>query len=433
MGLASDNQETPFLTFIVHIVIPMLWAFVLVSIVRDKRFDAVTWSSISHTLQSTSWPLVLQSDGAVGNFLGKRVQWRVFILSQCIAFASLCLIVAHFMTPIPLMEVIRVTSQLSAAEFAYAPGMASLIILYPCRLIYIDLSYYGQSMLDSQPIYRRCGWNLYTDCPDSVYNDPAIGDNSPNHTVVNSTIPQVTLDTFTSGTGNSTIAGPIDLKFRAYIMTQTDWVDGNASRPVGRLENLPMLVLEEKYHLVEGLIVDTFQGGVGIRNHTIPIGLEYGATWTEDILWIRPETRCTNTNLSLHFSVTSNYSVSYSGDLGYLQDDGGFSDIPAVPPQPRWDTDDNAWKNVSANPDLKRSSDILAWWNNQFTAWTMNLTSSRRGNIYRGQLDNYAHDRATGAIKIGPVDGMHLDDLIYNRRADMKRDFSRFGKIQRSK
>lgn len=100
----------------------MLWAFVLVSVIKDRQFDAVTWSSISHTLQSTPWPLILQADGAVGNLLGKTIKWRVFAVSQCIAFASLCLIVAHFMTPIPLFEEIRVTSELSDAEFAYAPG-----------------------------------------------------------------------------------------------------------------------------------------------------------------------------------------------------------------------------------------------------------------------------------------------------------------------
>lgn len=100
----------------------MLWAFVLVSVIKDRQFDAVTWSSISHTLQSTSWPLVLQSDGAVGNFVCKAVRWRVFMISQSIAFASLCLIVAHFMTPIPLFEEVRVSSELNDAEFAYAPG-----------------------------------------------------------------------------------------------------------------------------------------------------------------------------------------------------------------------------------------------------------------------------------------------------------------------
>lgn len=266
------------------------------------------------------------------------------------------------------------------------------------------------------------------DCPDSIYDDGTTRYQYSNVTVVNSTIPQVTQEIFSSGSRYGTITGPTDIKFRAYIMTQRATVDNNASRPVGRLENLPMLILEEKYHIVEGLIVDTFRGGVGLRNHTLPVGLEFGATWTEDVLWIRPVTSCTNTNLSLHFSVNNNASISYTGDLGYLQDDGGFSNIPAWPPSPRWDTADEQWKNVGAVPELKQSADIMAWWNNQFVAWTMNLTSSKVGNIYRSQLDNYAHDCATGAIKISPMDGLFLDDLVYNRRNDLKKNFRDYGK-----
>lgn len=283
-------------------------------------------------------------------------------------------------------------------------------------------------MLVQQPLHRRCGWDTAFDCPDSLYGGPTFRLEHPNVTGMwNSSIPQVTLDTFARGSSNSTIAGPADITYRAYIMDKLLWYDDNASIPLGRLESLPMLVLEEKYHLVEGLIVDTFQGGAGIRNHTVPVGLEFGAVWTEDILWIRPQTACTNTNLSLHFSVAASLTSNFSGDLGYLQDEGGFSGIPAVPPEPRWDTEDDAWKGVATDPDLKRQADILAWWNNQFTAWTMNLSTSDLGQIYRGQLDYYARDRSTGAIKISPMDGMHLDEIVYKRRPDMAYNFARYG------
>lgn len=124
--------QAPSLTVTVHIIIPMLWVLVLISVIRDRHFDAVTWSSISHTLQSTSWPLVLQSDGAVGNLLGKKINWRVFFLSQTIFFATLCLIIAHFMTPIPLYEVIQASSTPSEADFTYAPGTH---ILLPTSLL----------------------------------------------------------------------------------------------------------------------------------------------------------------------------------------------------------------------------------------------------------------------------------------------------------
>lgn len=136
MSLLPYTKSQQLLTSIVHSIVPMLWAFILVAIIRGQQFDAVTWSSISHTLQGSSWPLLLRSDGAVGNFLGKNVRWRVFLISQCITFASLCLIVAHFMTPIPLVEVIRPTGSLHDAEFVHAPGTITRIL--SCTLCETD-------------------------------------------------------------------------------------------------------------------------------------------------------------------------------------------------------------------------------------------------------------------------------------------------------
>jgi hypothetical protein len=99
-----------------------LFAFALVGVVRGRPFDAATWSSISHILQSSWWPLLLQSDGAVGNFKGKLVRWRVFAISLCVTLATICLIVANFLTPKPLTEVIKPRQDLHDVEFFYAPG-----------------------------------------------------------------------------------------------------------------------------------------------------------------------------------------------------------------------------------------------------------------------------------------------------------------------
>lgn len=131
---------------------------------------------------------------------------------------------------------------------------------------------------------------------------------------------------------------------------------------------------------------------------------------------------------SLHFTVTNNISVTYGGDLGFLQDDGGFTNIPAYVPNPRWDMNDSAWKNVGPVPDLKRNADIMAWCNNQFTARTMNLTTSLLDNQYCWQLVNYAHMSSTSAIKISAIDGGYLDDMVYNVRPDLTEDFRKYCK-----
>jgi hypothetical protein len=106
----------------VHIIIPMLFAFILVGFVRDRQFDAVTWSSISHLLQSSSWPILLRSDGAVGNLKGKLTRWRIYLISLCVTLTTICLVVANFLTPKPLKEVIQASSGSHVADFQYAAG-----------------------------------------------------------------------------------------------------------------------------------------------------------------------------------------------------------------------------------------------------------------------------------------------------------------------
>ncbi|KAJ9607834.1 hypothetical protein H2200_007913 [Cladophialophora chaetospira] len=253
------------------------------------------------------------------------------------------------------------------------------------------------------------------DCPHSIYDDPAIRNRYINHTVVNSTIPAVTTELFTSGTRNGTVANLLDIQFRAYNLANDWYVDNNATRAVGRLEVLPSMILNPGYYLVNGLVVDAFRGGIGIRNHTIPKGVALGATWTEDILWIIPETQCTNTNLSLHFSVNDG-ATSMAGDNGYLQDDGGFSDISPEVPQPPWNVGDQ-WKKVASTPQLKRSADILAWWNNQFVAQALNLTSSEKGAFYTEEFVTYGQLSSPGVIKISSMDGMFMDSLYYDKNS----------------
>jgi hypothetical protein len=261
------------------------------------------------------------------------------------------------------------------------------------------------------------------DCPDSIYDDPTIRNQYVNHTVVNSTIPLVTQETFRSGTRNGTIAGPMDVQYRMYRMTESAYVDNNASSAQGTFGVLPSFVLQDGYGIVEGLIVDAQNGGVGIRNHTVPSGLDLGGQWTEDVLWLTPESKCTNTNLTLGFSLTNNASSDWNTVGGYLRDDGGFANIDPAIPTPRWDDGDPQWKNVGPVPDLQQNANIMAWWNNQFAAQVLNITSSTLGSIYRDQFNMYGHLSETGAIKISPIDGEFMDDLYYNTTAKPFHDY----------
>jgi hypothetical protein len=44
----------------------------------------------------------------------------------------------------------------------------------------------------------------------------------------------------------------------------------NSVYAVGKAATLQSLILNNEVRLVEGLVVDTINGGVGFRNHTVP-------------------------------------------------------------------------------------------------------------------------------------------------------------------
>jgi hypothetical protein len=86
--------------------------------------------------------------------------------------------------------------------------------------------------------------------------------------------------------------------------------------------------MDDNILLVEGLIVDTRDGGIGFRNHSAPPPREYASTWSEDILFIQPQTQCVDTNLTLDFSIPATTSEGTSTIVNLaLTDRGGFSNI----------------------------------------------------------------------------------------------------------
>lgn len=264
------------------------------------------------------------------------------------------------------------------------------------------------------------------DCPDSIYDDPDIRNQYFNHTVVNSTIPFQTSKVFSSGTVGSTIASPMDIQYRNYYTKSDIYIDNDDLGIVGAFQPMSTFILnDDDYEIVEGLIVDTVNGGIGFRNHSLPIELELGAQWTEDLLWITPVTSCTSTNLSLHFSISPNY-LSNSVN-GYLQDDGGFANLAPDIPLPRWDDLDPQWKNTGTVPDLQHRSYTAAWWNNQFVAQGLGINSSAVGQTYTDQFKSYTELASSGSIAISDMDGDFLDANYYNQNSSNTGNFTAYG------
>ena len=80
-------------------------------------------------------------------------------------------------------------------------------------------------------------------------------------------------------------------------------------------------MLHNTTEALEGIIVDTVNGGLGYRNHTLPENLPLGGRWSEEITWIEPRTECVDTNLTFEFSM-GNDKLNYS--KVELVDNGGF-------------------------------------------------------------------------------------------------------------
>jgi hypothetical protein len=249
---------------------------------------------------------------------------------------------------------------------------------------------------------------------------------NPNSTiVVNSTIPDAIADVFTSGTKDTTIASPMDIQFRNWQLWSDWYVDNDKPKANAAFHPLQTFVLDNSIRLVEGLVVDAINGGICFRNHTVPTGLRLGAQWSEDLLCFEPETACTNTNLTLGFALSSqNFATAVNG---YIRDDGGFAGISPIPPEPRWDVDGDAgWRKIGPNPNLQDRAAKAAWWNNQFTAQVLNITTPQLGDVYRNQSIAYAAIAAASSVKIDQFNGDYLDAVDYYEMSETSAKFGTY-------
>lgn len=197
---------------------------------------------------------------------------------------------------------------------------------------------------------------------------------------LNTTVPSILKDIYSSGTKltRTTVSNFFDIEWRQ-MSTQYSRLYNNGSddAPAGTFRQLQSFALEDNYVVVEGLVVDAKNGGVGFRNHTIPVGLPRGARWSEDLLFIEPEVECVNQNISFDFNISTSLGSSIGrvsmADL-MLTDRGGFTNINTT--YPTNDTRDGINK-----PDLKMRAYQAAWNVNRFSMFTMNVTNPRNESI----------------------------------------------------
>lgn len=275
---------------------------------------------------------------------------------------------AGVVTPLGLGEELRPTTETSAS-FEYAKDTSPFLSGTSPRGLF-PLSrkcWYGEQLRGAPGACPYTGDEVDVSIDDKGFNMSNNG--------LTTNIPNIIREIFGSGTTGrpTTVSNFFDIEWRQY----TSNVDGdyNDGKPfgIGQYRQLESLILEDKYILVEGLIVDAKDGGVGFRNHTVP-AVTQGATWQEDILFVEPEAVCVGNNLTIDFAVRHNYTAGDSmiADLR-LVDHGGFANINTTLPD--YDEED-----PQANPELRRRAELGAWLNNANTMLIYNISNPKENN-----------------------------------------------------
>lgn len=176
---------------------------------------------------------------------------------------------------------------------------------------------------------------------------------------------------------SSSVSSIFDIQWRNYIDVALEGSKDVFLKPAFR--QLDMLILDGGIRPLEGLIVDMETGGLGFRNHTIPKDhFVYGTSWTEDILFIEPETQCTDLNFTVDFRISNLGSQEFAVNP-HLTDHGGFSGLRNYPtPNMTW-----TFTNGQDDPDLKKRATDAGWLNNFLTMVYFNATDPDMTDILR--------------------------------------------------
>ncbi|KAF2123035.1 hypothetical protein BDV96DRAFT_681620 [Lophiotrema nucula] len=378
--------------FVARVWSPTQITFILAGLLRDKE-TAATLTIAGRSLQSSHWPDILRTDAAQTQ--GVR---RPILLSTTFAriVAILCAI-AGVVTPLGLYDALESTGS-RTATFAYVK----------------DSSPFGLGTLPRSvlPFSRTCsnGHGIAgqgpVPCPYSDTNIVLSWNGSTYSYELpygyNTTVSNTLKDIFSSGTNGrkETVSSYFDIEWRLYNFQNDEKKNNGSTLLIGDYHPVTSVIQDNHPRVVEGLVVDAQTGGIGFRNHTIPLGLSHGALWTEDLLFIEPDTGCVNNNLSIEFTVDS-ANTSYEFNNFVLVDEGGFYDLNTT--YPEYDHD-----NAQNNPGMQARAYKAAWLNNAWSMAFFNVTNinepesgrssfeyidsapGKRFELAKGDMTNYA-------------------------------------------
>jgi hypothetical protein len=344
---------------ILQLVLPNALILALVAVLSDTH-TAVTWSVVARNIQSSHWPLLLRSDSAETNHV--HLGSKIITLLRPITLVLVA--ISAIVTPLGLYQDIAPSDDPQLVDFVRQADEGPFGLLTPPR------SNLGFS--------RECtdGGALPAQCPGTTTVIKYSNDgNVFNATVVNDDydrrIPVQLAKLYQSGLSSQpdSVSSFFDIQWRWYNTHTRDNI-ANDSYLVDSYHPIDTVIGDDDFKLIEGLIVDTRNSGVGFRAHTIPVAEEIqdGAEWDEDITFFIPESACEDTNVTLEYSVPGEYDY-LSTPVQKLVDQGGFAEASRDNP---WD--DGWYMDTQQDPQLGARAHRGAWTMNAYNMYYFGVT-----------------------------------------------------------
>ena len=383
---------------ILQLVLPNALILALVATLSDSH-TAVTWSVVARGIQSSHWPLLLRAASAAT----KGVQFSSTIITLLRPVALLLVAIAAIVTPLGLYEDIQASDELRLVDFVRQEDAGPFGRLTPPRS---DLGFARAcSDLGATPgavsryvfSWLRRSWSRHSgarlgsasqrlDSPLTsvfptgtntviTYSDDG---NEFNATIVNDDydrrIPERLAELYQSGLSSqpASVSSFFDIEWRWYNRHTRDNIQNN-SYLVDSYYPIATVIGDDDIKSIEGVIVDTRDGGVGFRSHTVPatMDLPYGAEWEEDVMFLVPETECVDTNVTLEYAVPGEDDF-LAKPVQHLVDQGGFTSIARQDP---WD--EGWYGDTQEDPQLQARAYRAAWTMNVLNMFYFDVSTPR--------------------------------------------------------
>jgi hypothetical protein len=255
------------------------------------------------------------------------VRRSVISVSWTILFCSLLVSLAAIVTPLGLHDGIGLETKSTQVRFQYVKDLSALGEGTGPRL---DVGF-----------SRICAGGALA-CPGTATEVTTTNGSTSVEGTYDIRIPKRTYDFLMSGLKRlaPTVSSTFDIQYRnflkrndsGYIFVNPEYFNNGSDYDIGTYRQITTLLINNAWEPVEGLIVDTKDGGVGFRYHSIPSDfLPFGAAWQEDLLFIEPVTECVNLNISLDFTMGGGFSNRHTVNAAIV-DHGGFVNIPRIVP-----------------------------------------------------------------------------------------------------